>query len=114
MSTPSFYRVHNSTAVPLHKVPVVPFAEYRALVLAAVASGGRVVLMSGFPHDTVSPSGNGPVRVLCAVAWDEAGTLGIEQVVALQRVGYRGDERNQDRGDDDARRDQAAQIVFGV
>jgi Ni,Fe-hydrogenase III large subunit len=76
-SIPSFYTIYNGVAVPLRDVPVVPFAQYRTMVIAAVALGGRVVLMSGFPQSTSLSPNNGPIRVLCVVAWDEAGTLGL-------------------------------------
>ena len=80
MIHPDFYRIRNGHAIGLDEVPLVTFTEFKPILLNAVVSGARVVLMCAVPENVFLTKGHSTgeqMRLLCVMAWDEEGALGL-------------------------------------
>jgi Ni,Fe-hydrogenase III large subunit len=80
MIHPDFYRIRNGHAIGLDEVPLVTFIDFKTMLLNAVASGARVALLCAVPEEVFLTNKNvekGPMSLLCVVAWDEEGSLGL-------------------------------------
>lgn len=69
MSAVAFATVRNAVPLPLAEVPVLDVCAFRQAVLAAIDGGGRLLLLTGIPHDRQG------IRVLAAVADDSRGDI---------------------------------------
>lgn len=62
-------RIHNCQANALQKIPLLPFEEFRDLVVKKTQNGARVVCFSG------NPTANGAVTLSMILAYDQEGYL---------------------------------------
>src|SRR4029079_11410991 len=66
-----FAMTHNTVPLPIATVPVMEIDGFRRNILAALESGGRLLLLTGLP-------GAGPeTRLLAAIADDARGELAV-------------------------------------
>ena len=80
MSRSLFVKIRNGEALDASDVADAPFGEFKNAVLDAVASGGRIALLCAAPEAVLAakqPAAADGLRLLCVIAWDEEGQLGI-------------------------------------
>lgn len=72
-----FAATHNAVPLPIAVVPVLDLGEFRGRVLARIASGGRVLLLTGLPAEAKA------VRLLAAIADDPSGDILLCSAIAV-------------------------------
>jgi Ni,Fe-hydrogenase III large subunit len=81
MSQSISVKMHNNEALDLADIPDVAFGEFKNELLSSVASGGRIVLLSGVPVEVMAGKeeeiNGSAIRLVCVIAWDEEGMMKV-------------------------------------
>jgi Ni,Fe-hydrogenase III large subunit len=78
MDNRKFLIVRNCQAVSIGEAPEMDFAGFAGALVGAVAGGARVALLCAVPQAAmVSATNASGMRLLCVIAWDEDGLLGL-------------------------------------
>ena len=83
MSFPVFKTLRNCQTIGLDDVPLVPTADFRSAVIAAVEGGSRICALFGVPKERLAPEvltaapSQGAVRFFAVLGNEDEGTLSI-------------------------------------